>query len=60
VPHVIDPTGSSCLSPGRPPLALSAGFGSSPDFWQQLLWTLLLDVPLGLREIRCPVTLVRA
>jgi pimeloyl-ACP methyl ester carboxylesterase len=38
-------------------LALRAGFGSSPDFWQQLLWALLLDVPLGVREIRCPVTL---
>jgi pimeloyl-ACP methyl ester carboxylesterase len=38
-------------------LALRAGFGSSPDFWQQLLWALLLDVPLGLREIRCPVTM---
>ena len=37
-------------------LALRAGFGSSPDFWQQLLWALLLDVPLGVREIRCPVT----
>ncbi len=38
-------------------LALRDGFGSSPDFWQQLLWALLLDVPLGVREIRCPVTL---
>jgi pimeloyl-ACP methyl ester carboxylesterase len=38
-------------------LALREGFGSSPDFWQQLLWALLLDVPLGVREIRCPVTL---
>ena len=26
-------------------LALRQGFGSSPDFWQQLLWALLLDVP---------------
>ena len=38
-------------------LALRQGFGSSPDFWQQLLWARLLDVPLGVREIRCPVTL---
>lgn len=38
-------------------LSLHAGFASSPDFWQQLLWALLLDVPLGVREIRCPVTL---
>ncbi len=37
-------------------LALRDGFGGSPDFWQQLLWALLLDVPLGVREIRCPVT----
>lgn len=40
-------------------LALPAGFGSSPDFWRQLLWALLLDVPLGVREIRCPVTLAQ-
>jgi pimeloyl-ACP methyl ester carboxylesterase len=38
-------------------LGLRAGFASSPDLWQQLLWALLLDVPLGVREIRCPVTL---
>src|ERR687890_481570 len=40
-------------------LALREGFGSSPDFWSQLLWALLLDVPLGVREIRCPVTLAQ-
>ena len=40
-------------------LALRAGFGGSPDFWQQLLWALLLDVPFGVREIRCPVTLAQ-
>jgi pimeloyl-ACP methyl ester carboxylesterase len=37
-------------------LALRQGFGSSPDFWSQLLWALLLDVPLGVRELDCPVT----
>ena len=40
-------------------LALRDGFGSSPDFWQQLLWALLLDVPLGVRGIDCPVTLAQ-
>ena len=40
-------------------LALQQGFGSSPDFWQQLVWALLLDVPLGVREIRVPVTLAQ-
>ena len=40
-------------------LALERGFGSSPDFWSQLLWALLLDVPLGVSGIRVPVTLVQ-
>lgn len=38
-------------------LGVYAGFGSAPDFWQQLLWGLMLDVPVGVREVRCPVTL---
>ena len=38
---------------------LRDGFGSSPDFWSQLLRALLLDVPLGVREVRCPVTLAQ-
>lgn len=37
-------------------VAVERGFGSSPDFWRQFLWALLLDVPTGLRDLRCPVT----
>jgi pimeloyl-ACP methyl ester carboxylesterase len=45
---------------GEPDLrAVSQGFGSSPDFWRQLFWALVADVPLGVREIGCPVTLVQ-
>lgn len=40
-------------------LAIERGFASSPDFWQQLLWAAVLDVPLGVTEIRCPVTLAQ-
>ncbi len=40
-------------------LALERGFGSSPDFWSQLCWALLLDVPLGITRIRVPVTLAQ-
>ena len=40
-------------------LALEQGFGSSPDFWSQLVWALLLDVPLGITRIRVPVTLAQ-
>ena len=38
-------------------MAIDEGFGGSPDFWRQLFWALLVDVPLGVRSIRCPVTL---
>jgi pimeloyl-ACP methyl ester carboxylesterase len=39
--------------------ALRDGFADSPDFWQQLLWAVLMDVPLGLRKIECPVILAQ-
>ena len=35
------------------------GFGESRGYWSTLLWALLLDVPRGMGEIRCPVTLVQ-
>jgi pimeloyl-ACP methyl ester carboxylesterase len=39
--------------------ALGDGFADSPDFWQQLWWAVLLDVPLGLEKISCPVVLAQ-
>ncbi len=35
------------------------GFADSRDYWRTLLWGLLLDVPLGLDRIDCPVTLAQ-
>ncbi len=35
------------------------GFADSRDYWRTLLWGLLLDVPLGLDHIDCPVTLAQ-
>ncbi|HLZ37379.1 MAG TPA: alpha/beta hydrolase [Mycobacteriales bacterium] len=35
------------------------GSPSSDDFWRMLLWGILLDVPSGLDEIRCPVTIAQ-
>jgi pimeloyl-ACP methyl ester carboxylesterase len=35
--------------------ALREGFAGSPDFWQQLGWAVLIDVPLDLYKIDCPV-----
>ena len=39
--------------------ALRAGFAHAPDFWQQLWWTVLADVPVGLEKIDCPVVLAQ-
>jgi pimeloyl-ACP methyl ester carboxylesterase len=39
--------------------ALRDGFADSPDFWQQLWWAVLMDVPLGLEKIECPVILAQ-
>lgn len=35
------------------------GFADSRGYWSTLLWALLLDVPRGMGEVRCPVTLVQ-
>lgn len=35
--------------------ALREGFADAPDFWQQLWWAVLIDMPLGLQKIDCPV-----
>jgi pimeloyl-ACP methyl ester carboxylesterase len=39
--------------------ALRDGFADSPDFWQQLWWAVLVDIPLGLEKIKCPVILAQ-
>jgi pimeloyl-ACP methyl ester carboxylesterase len=39
--------------------ALRDGFADSPDFWQQLWWAVLVDVPVGLEKIECPVVLAQ-
>jgi pimeloyl-ACP methyl ester carboxylesterase len=40
-------------------LAVRDGFSDARDFWRTLLWGLLLDVPRGMDQIDCPVTLVQ-
>jgi pimeloyl-ACP methyl ester carboxylesterase len=40
-------------------LGIRGGFAGSDDFWRTLLWAILLDVPSGLDQIRCPVTLAQ-
>ncbi|MDP9497478.1 MAG: alpha/beta fold hydrolase, partial [Actinomycetota bacterium] len=40
-------------------LGAREGFADSQGFWRLLLWGVLLDVPTGLRQITCPVTLVQ-
>jgi pimeloyl-ACP methyl ester carboxylesterase len=39
--------------------ALCQGFADSPDFWQQLWWSVLVDMPLNLQKIDCPVVLAQ-
>jgi pimeloyl-ACP methyl ester carboxylesterase len=39
--------------------ALRHGFADSPDFWQQLWWAVLADMPLNLEKIDCPVVLAQ-
>jgi pimeloyl-ACP methyl ester carboxylesterase len=39
--------------------ALRGGFADSTDFWRLLWWAVLVDVPLGLQEIDCPVVLAQ-
>jgi pimeloyl-ACP methyl ester carboxylesterase len=40
-------------------LAARDGFSDARDYWRTLLWALLLDVPRGMDQIDCPVTLVQ-
>jgi pimeloyl-ACP methyl ester carboxylesterase len=35
------------------------GFSDSRDYWRTLFWALLVDVPLGMDRIDCPVLLVQ-
>ncbi len=35
------------------------GFSDARDYWRTLVWALLLDVPRGMDQIDCPVTLVQ-
>ena len=40
-------------------LGAGDGFSDARDYWRTLLWALLLDVPRGMDQIECPVTLVQ-
>jgi pimeloyl-ACP methyl ester carboxylesterase len=39
--------------------AVKAGFAESDDFWRTLGWTVLADLPTGLKRIDCPVILAQ-
>ena len=39
--------------------AVRGGFADSTGFWRMLCWSVLLDVPTGLREVDCPVVLAQ-
>jgi pimeloyl-ACP methyl ester carboxylesterase len=39
--------------------SVGSGFADSEDFWRLLWWAVLTDVPAGLDEVRCPVTLAQ-
>ena len=38
--------------------ALPDGFGS-PDLWRLIVWSTLIDLPRGLRDLDCPVLLAQ-
>jgi pimeloyl-ACP methyl ester carboxylesterase len=40
-------------------LAVRGGFADSTGFWRMLWWSVLVDVPIGLREVDCPVLLAQ-
>jgi pimeloyl-ACP methyl ester carboxylesterase len=40
-------------------LAVRGGFADSVGFWRMLWWSVLVDVPTGLREVDCPVVLAQ-
>jgi pimeloyl-ACP methyl ester carboxylesterase len=39
--------------------AVRGGFADSTGFWRMLWWSVLLDVPLGLHDVDCPVVLAQ-
>jgi pimeloyl-ACP methyl ester carboxylesterase len=39
--------------------SIGTGFADSADFWRLLWWAILADLPVGLDEVRCPVTLAQ-
>lgn len=39
--------------------AVKGGFAESTGFWRMLWWTVLVDVPVGLQRIDCPVVLAQ-
>jgi pimeloyl-ACP methyl ester carboxylesterase len=39
--------------------SFGTGFADSADFWRLLWWAVLADVPVGLDDVRCPVTLAQ-
>jgi pimeloyl-ACP methyl ester carboxylesterase len=40
-------------------LALRGGFADARRFWDTLWWTVLVDLPTGMSDVACPVTLVQ-
>ena len=40
-------------------LALRGGFADARHFWDTLWWTVLADLPTGMSDVGCPVTLVQ-
>ncbi|HEY0132563.1 MAG TPA: alpha/beta fold hydrolase [Nannocystis sp.] len=43
----------------REVLAMRDGLGDSEGFWSMLFWSTLVDIPRGLRNVRCPVILAQ-
>ncbi len=39
--------------------AVKGGFAGAPDFWRMLWWSILVDLPIGLEQIDCPVVLAQ-
>jgi pimeloyl-ACP methyl ester carboxylesterase len=40
-------------------LALRGGFADAEGFWDTLWWTVVADIPTGMWDVACPVTLVQ-
>jgi pimeloyl-ACP methyl ester carboxylesterase len=68
-PLAVSPAGRALLLAGmraRPweaseaeALAMRGGFADSTGFWAVLWWAVLQDVPTGLDQVECPVTLAQ-